>query len=250
MPHPQIITFSNQKGGVGKTTLTRELGIYLATSGHHTLLIDTDPQGNLTKGLTDEIKRGTWHAYTEGTCDLHRIRDNLCLLHGSEKLAQLERNLIGEVDAYTRLTHIVYGTMFKPFEYILIDTPPTLGVMTLNALAASHYLGIVINPAVYSLQGTNTLMETYSKVKENLNADLAILGAFVNAVDSRPVIVREIMEELKDNFADLLITPPLSRSVKIEEVIPRQAGVVELGPSKVKNEVEAIGSELIQRVSR
>jgi chromosome partitioning protein len=247
---PKIITFSNQKGGVGKTTNTKEIGIYLAVSGYHTLLIDTDPQGNLTKGLTDEVKRGTYEAYTEEAFDLHQLRENLYLLHGSEKLAQLERNLVGEVDAYTRLTHIVYGSLFKPFDYILIDTPPTLGVMTLNALAASDYLALVINPAVYSLQGTNTLMEVYSKVKENLNGDLAILGAFVNVVDSRPVIVREIMGELRDYFGDLLIPVPLSRSVKIEEAIPKQAGVVELGASKVKTEIEAIGQEFIKRTSR
>jgi chromosome partitioning protein len=172
---PQIITFTNQKGGPGKTTMTRELGIYLAVSGHHTLLIDTDPQGNLTKGLTELEKRGTYEAYTEEAFDLHQIRDKLYLLHGSEKLAQLERNLIGEVDAYTRLKSILAGSLFKPFEYILIDTPPTLGVMTLNALAASDYLAVVINPAVYTLQGTNTLMSTYSKVKENLNPDLRFL---------------------------------------------------------------------------
>jgi chromosome partitioning protein len=246
---PKTITFTNQKGGPGKTTMTRELGIYLAVSGHHTLLIDTDPQGNLTKGLTDLEKRGTYEAYTEEAFDLHQIRDNLYLMHGSEKLAQLERNLIGEVDAYTRLKSILSGSLFKPFEYILIDTPPTLGVMTLNAFAASDYLAVVINPAVYTLQGTNTLMSTYSKVKENLNPDLSILGAFVNQVDSRPVIVREIMEELEKHFNNYLVAPALSRSVKIEEAIPQQAGVVELGKSKVKEEIEAIGTEFIKRTA-
>jgi chromosome partitioning protein len=246
---PRTITFSNQKGGVGKTTLSRELGIYLALSGHHTLLIDTDPQGNLTKGLTDLEKRGTYEAYTDEPFDLHQIRDNLYLMHGSEKLAQLERNLIGEVDAYTRLKSILAGSLFKPFDYILIDTPPTLGVMTLNAFAASDYLAVVINPAVYTLQGTNTLMSTYSKVKENLNPDLSILGAFVNQVDSRPVIVREIMEELENHFGTLLVQPPLSRSVKIEEAIPKQAGIVELGKSKIKDEIEQIGEEFIKRTA-
>ena len=243
----KIITFGQQKGGTGKTTMTREIGIYLAVSGHHTLLIDTDPQGNLTKGLTDFEKRGTYHAFIEEPFDLHRIRDKLYLMHGSEKLSRLERNLIGEVDAYTRLQNILSGTLFRPFEYILIDTPPTLGVMTLNALVASDYLAIVVNPAVYTLQGTNILMSTYTKIRENLNSNLSILGAFVNAVDSRPVIVREIMDELHSSFNTLLITPPLSRSVKIEEAIPKQAGVVELGKSKVKDEIEAIGQELIRR---
>jgi chromosome partitioning protein len=247
---PKILSISSQKGGVGKTTLTANLGIYLESQGHYTLLIDTDPQGNLTKGLTDEVKRGVYEAYCDDPFELHQIRDNLCLLHGSEKLSQLERNLIGEIDAYHRLAGILSKTIFSPFEYILIDTPPTLGVMTLNALAASDYLTIVINPAIYSMQGTNLLLQTFTKVKDTLNPKLSLLGAIVNEVDPRPVIVREIMDELTEHFGELLIEPPLSRSIKFEEAIAKQAGVVEIGSSKVKTEIIKIGQELIRRVER
>jgi chromosome partitioning protein len=247
---PKTITFSNQKGGVGKTTLTRELGVCLAEMGNRTLLIDLDPQGNLTRGLTDEEKCGAYEAFCDELFDLHCLRENLSLLQGKGALSLLERNLIGEVDAYTRLKGILSHNIFQPFDYILIDTPPSLGVMTLNALTASDFLAVVINPAVYTMQGTNTLLETYTKVKENLNSKLSIVGAFVNALDARPVIVREIMEELAEHFGDLLVSPALSRSVKIEEAIPRQLGVVELGKSKLRNEIEAIAGELISRVNR
>jgi chromosome partitioning protein len=98
-----IITFSNQKGGVGKTTLTREIGVFLSQSGFRTLLIDTDPQANLSKGLTDASCRGTHFAFTVKNFEIQEIRDNLSLLHGSKELTQIERNLIGEVDAYVRL---------------------------------------------------------------------------------------------------------------------------------------------------
>jgi chromosome partitioning protein len=253
---PKIITFGQQKGGTGKTTLTRELGIFLASTplspsghGYRTLLLDTDPQGNLTRGLTDEEKRGVYHAFTDGSFDLQELRENLFLLQGSKDLARLERNLIGEVDAYLRLRSIFASVNFKAFDYILIDTPPNFGVMTLNALTASDYLAIVINPAIYTMQGTNVLLDTYTRVRDSLNSKLSILGAFVNALDNRLVIVREIMDELESHFGDLLVLPALSRSVKIEEAIPIHKGVVELGKSKVKTEIEQIGTELIRRTA-
>jgi chromosome partitioning protein len=254
---PYIITFSNQKGGVGKTTLTRELGMYLASppadfsknrQASKVLLIDADPQGNLTKGLTDEEHPGTYEVFCGDPAYFHQLRDNLYLLHGSNSLTLLERNLIGEVDAYIRLQKILSWAQFKDFDYILIDTPPSFGVMTLNALAASDFLGIVIHPAIYSLQGTNSLMETFTKVKESINPQLSLLGAFVNAVDERLIITREIMAELHEYFGTHLVVPGLSRSVKIEEAIPQQRGVIEMGKSKVADEIAAIGNECIKRV--
>jgi chromosome partitioning protein len=247
---PKIIGLSNQKGGVGKTTLTKEIGICLAQLGHLTLLIDLDPQANLTRGLTDEEKPGAYHAFCGEPFELHLLRENLHLLHGSGELSLIERNLIGEIDAYTRIKNILTDERFNPFDYILIDTPPSVGVMTLNALAAADFLAVVINPAIYTMQGTNTLLETYIKVKENLNPKLSIIGAFVNELDTRPVIFREIMEELKEHFGDLLVNFSLSRSIKIEEAIPKQVGVVELGKSKVKTEIEAMTQDLIVRSQR
>jgi len=244
---PRIITISNQKGGVGKTTITREIGVYLSLQGKKTLLIDSDPQGNLTKGLTEEITAGLYEAYCNDSFDLISISATLSILSGTSKLSIIEKMLLGEIDGYTRLRDILTQPLFADFDYILIDTPPSLGALTVNALVAAHHLLIVINPALYTMQGTNDLMQTFAKVKKNLNPALSILGTIVNNCDARPVIVREILQELEANFKDELFHTHLSKSVKIEEAIAEMRGTIQCGDSKVAQEIEAIGKEFIQR---
>jgi len=244
---PRIITISNQKGGVGKTTITREIGVYLSLQGKRTLLIDSDPQGNLTKGLTEQITAGLYEAYCNEYFELIVISETLLILSGTSKLSIIEKMLLGEIDGYTRLRDILAKPLFTDFDYILIDTPPSLGALTVNALVAAHHLLIVINPALYTMQGTNDLMQTFAKVKKNLNPALSILGTIVNNCDARPVIVREILQELEANFKDELFHTHLSKSVKIEEAIAELRGTIECGASRVKGEIEAIGKEFLER---
>jgi len=244
-----IIALSNQKGGVGKTTITRLLGHILAFLGKKTLLIDTDPQANLTKSLIDSDEPGLYESLTGSEYDVIEIIPNLFLLAGSIRLASLEKSLIGELDAYTRLKELLEEMLFDEFTYILIDTPPSLGALTINALTASQYLIAPLNPAIYSLQGTNDLMATVAKVKKNLNPDLAFLGVIVNAYDSHPVITRQIREEIVSAFGDKVFRTTLSRSVKVEEALAARRGLVR-GESKVGDEIASIGEELISRVER
>ncbi|HOU57348.1 MAG TPA: AAA family ATPase [Spirochaetota bacterium] len=244
---PRVIVFSNQKGGVGKSTLSRLLGIHVAGTGRKTLLIDTDPQGNLTKSLVDSEEPGLYEALTGSDYDIPEIIPNLFLLSGSIRLASLEKSLIGEMDAYTRMKELLMETLFDDFDYILIDSPPSLGVLTVNALTASRYLIAPMNPAIYSLQGTNDLMATMAKVKKNLNPELSFLGVIVNAFDAHPVITRQIREEIESAFGELVFRTTLSRSVKVEEALAARRGLL-AGESKVGDEIAAIGEELIERV--
>jgi chromosome partitioning protein len=250
-----IIAFSNQKGGVGKTTLTRELGIYLFSTGRKTLLIDADPQANLTKSLVeneDTIEFGPGGLYEALTGERYQIREiqpRLYILSGSIKLATLEKSLIGEMDAYIRLKELLALDMFKEFDYILIDTPPSLGALTINALTASHYILAPMNPAIYSLQGTNDLMGTIAKVKKNLNPDLIFLGVIINAFDAHPVITRQIREEIVASFGDRVFRASLSRSVKVEEALAARRGLV-AGESKVGDEVALNGVASRVKISR
>lgn len=138
-------------------------------------------------------------------------------------------------------------TLFDDFDYILIDSPPSLGVLTVNALTASRYLIAPMNPAIYSLQGTNDLMATMAKVKKNLNPELSFLGVIVNAFDAHPVITRQIREEIESAFGELVFRTTLSRSVKVEEALAARRGLL-AGESKVGDEIAAIGEELIERV--
>jgi len=171
-PKPDVIIFSNQKGGVGKTTLTRELGIYVASRELFTLLIDCDPQGNLTRGLVEQPGPGLYEALTGSALNFTTINTNLHLLTGDVRLASLEKSLIGEIDAYLKLKELLASDHFKKYDLILLDTPPSLGVLTVNALTAAHHIIIPMRPALYTLQGTNDLMSTVAKVRKTLNKGL------------------------------------------------------------------------------
>lgn len=242
------IVFSNQKGGVGKTTLTRELGLYLASLEKKVLLIDLDPQANLTRSLTDETSPGCHEALSGQYFKIVEVQKNLSLLSGDIKMAMLEKSLIAEIDAYTRLKDLLELESFSIFEYILIDSLPSLGVLTVNALTAAEYLIIPMNPSLYSMQGTNDLMNTVQKVKKSLNSNLKLLGVIINAFDSVPVITRQIKEEIQNSFKDKVFMSVLSKSIRIEEAIARQNGIITLQKCRVKDEIIQIGEELLERI--
>jgi chromosome partitioning protein len=249
----EVIIFSNQKGGVGKTTLARELGIYLAGRGHMVLLIDCDPQGNLTRGLTEEEADGPglYEAIEGGAISFTKINENLELLRGDVRLASLEKSLIGEIDAYLKLKELFASDHLNKYELIFLDTPPSLGVLTINALTAANYLVIPMRPALYTLQGTNDLMAAVAKVKKTLNPELNLLGVIINGYESIPIITREITKEIEESFKEKVFKTVLSKSIKIEEAIAEKTGVTELkklDKSRAKDEVARIGSELLVRL--
>jgi len=246
----RVISFSNQKGGAGKTTTSREIAIYLANAGKKVLIIDSDPQGNLSKSITDQSVEkwgGLYEALSGENFIVQEIEPELFLLPGDIRLSLLEKNLLGEIDAHTRLKKLLKEPLFKKFEYIIIDTPPSLGVLTINALTASKYLIIPMNPALYSMQGTNDLMNTIGKVRKNLNTELSILGVIINSFDSIPVITRQIKAEIEAAFLSLVFKTTISKSIKIEEAIAEQKGVIHFD-CKVKEQIITLGRELLARI--
>jgi chromosome partitioning protein len=247
-----VIIFSNQKGGVGKTTLTRELGIYLSSVGQRVLLVDCDPQGNLSKSLIDgQPAGGLYDALEGGELQLLDVGERLHLLAGDFRLSAWERRLVAELDGYVRVKELLARGAFQSYELILLDTPPSLGVLTANALAAAEYLVIPMNPTLYSLQGTNDLLATVSKVRKTLNPTLRILGVIVNCFDAIPVITRQIRQEITDAFGEKVFPTVLSKSIKLEEAIASKRGVIHhrrLEKSRVREEVAALGAELLRRV--
>ena len=247
-----VVIFSNQKGGVGKTTLTRELGIYLAGRGRTVLLIDCDPQGNLTRGLTEEDDGlGLYEAIEGGALSFKNIKENLDLLSGDMRLSSLGKSLIGEIDAYLKLKELMYCEHFNKYELILLDTPPSLGVLTINALTAANYLVIPMRPALYTLQGTNDLMAAVAKVRKTLNPELNLLGVIINGYESIPVITQELTKEIEQSFKEKVFKTHLSKSIKLEEAIAERQGVTELkklDKSRAREEVFRIGAELLVRL--
>jgi len=138
------------------------------------------------------------------------------------------------------------------YDYIFLDTPPSLGVLTVNALAAADHLVIPMNPSLYSMQGTNDLLRTVSKVHANLNPALSLLGVIVNAFDSIPTITRQIRSEIESAFGAKVFTTVLSKSIKLEEAIASRKGVIHhanLGASRAASEVKALGEELLSRLA-
>jgi len=247
----KAVIFSNQKGGVGKTTLAREIGIYVASLGYRLLFVDCDPQGNLSKSLLEETNGGLYEAIADRAVKLTALEDGLSILTGDWRLSLLEKSLIGEIDAYTRIRDLVAEDTFSGLDFIFLDTPPSLGVLTINALAAATHLVIPMNPSLYSMQGTNDLMRTVSKVRSALNPDLAFLGVIINAYDSLPVITRQIREEIEKAFAEKVFATALSKSIRIEEAIAQKKGVIHhkhLGSSRAREEVILLGNELLERL--
>jgi chromosome partitioning protein len=248
-----VIIFPNQKGGCGKTTTARELALFTASLGKKVCIIDSDPQGNLSKSLVseDDITTGLYEALDNQAYELMLVNGNLRLLAGDKRLAALEKSLIGEMDAFTRLKDLLADELFAGFDYIFIDSPPSLGILTGNGLVAATHFVIPMSPALYTLQGTNDLMDTVSKVRRNLNPGLKLLGVIINAYDSKPVITRQIAEEIRGSFGDIVFATHLSKTIKIEEAIAQRIGVTELkrlDKSRAREEVAAIGNELLKRL--
>jgi chromosome partitioning protein len=251
--NPATVIFSNQKGGVGKTTLCRELGVYFASRDLHVLLVDCDPQGNLSMSLTENEHPvpGLYEALEGGAVNIQKLDDKLSLLSGDFRLASLEKSLVGELDAYDRLKELFASQLFTGYDLILVDTPPSLGVLTGNALAAGKHIVIPMRPALYSMQGTNDLVKTIAKVRKTLNPDLNLLGVIINGFDSIPVIVKEIRKEIEESFGDKMFETALSETIKLEEAIAEKVGVIhlkKLDKSRAKEEIQRIGAELLVRL--
>jgi len=243
---PATIVFSNQKGGVGKTTASFNIGIWLASEGYKILLIDTDPQANLSKSLVEVPGFGLYEAITGIDYEPEEVKPNLWLLSGNVKLASLEKQLVAELDAYTRMRDLLLEEKYFEYDFILIDSPPSLGVLTVNALTASDFLIIPMNPSLYSMQGTNDLMATVSKVRKNYNPNLSLLGVIINAFDSIPSITRQIKKEIEETFKSKVFKTAISKSIQIEEAIASKKGVTSR-KTKVSEEIKAIGKEMMVR---
>jgi chromosome partitioning protein len=244
-----IVIFSNQKGGVGKTTICREIGIYFGFTGKRILFIDADPQGNLTSGLIENNnKHGLYEALTDGEYEFKKYLENIYILSGDNRLTGLSKSLVGEIDANTRLKTVLEDKRFEEFEYIFIDSRPAFDTLTINALAAATDIIIPMSPAEYTLQGTNDLLSSISKVKTNFNPNIKITGVIINSYDPRPVITREIREEIAGVFGDKVFKTVLSKTIRIEEAIASKTGIINLENAKVKEEIISIGNELLERL--
>jgi chromosome partitioning protein len=161
----------------------------------------------------------------------------------------LSKSLVGEIDANTRLKTVLENDRFKEFEYIFIDSRPAFDTLTINALTCATDIIIPMSPAEYTLQGTNDLLSSISKVKINFNPNIKITGVIINSYDPRPVITREIREEIMGVFGDKVFRTVLSKTIRIEEAIASKTGIINLENAKVREEIISIGNELLERLN-
>jgi chromosome partitioning protein len=218
-----IVSIANQKGGVGKTTTAINLAAALAMRGRRTLLIDMDPQSNSSMSYLDirMIERSLFDVLSDAQCTLAEVIvessvQNLFVAPARIALAKLEAKLVGEIDSHFRLKDRL-DPVRDDYEFIVIDCPPTLGLLTANALVASSHLLVPIQSSYFALEGTDDLLETVEKVRARANPDLRLLGVLITMHDRRTAIARDIRNQIREVFGELVFATVISKSVRLEE---------------------------------
>ncbi|MGI8813438.1 MAG: ParA family protein [Pyrinomonadaceae bacterium] len=250
-----IIVIANQKGGVGKTTTAINLAAACAMGGKKVLLIDLDPQSNSSLSFVDpeSVDGGSYELFT----DLERPFTDFVYTTGVEKLslvparinlAKLEAKLIGDFDAAFRLRDRIQEIKER-YDLIFIDTPPTLGLITVNALVAANYVLIPIQSSYFALEGTDDLLETIEKVRARPNPDLNLLGVLVTLFDRRTSLSKDVEAHIRNVFGKKTFKTVISRSVRLEESPAHKKPIFTYAPrSSGAIEYQLLSKEVLKRV--
>jgi chromosome partitioning protein len=250
-----ILAIANQKGGVGKTTTAINLSAALAMRGHKTLLIDLDPQANSTMSYVDMtgISRSLFDALTDPTCAVADILvptpvEGLSIVPSRIGLAKLEAKLVGEMDAHFRLKDKL-EPVTKMHDIVVIDCPPALGLLTVNALVAATHLLIPIQSSYFALEGTDDLLETVEKVRSRANPELQIMGVLITMHDRRTSIARDIRLQIQKVFGSKVFNTVITKSVRLEESPAYKESIFTFAPdSSGATEYYTLSEEVMDRV--
>ncbi|MBX3267561.1 MAG: ParA family protein [Acidobacteria bacterium] len=252
-----IIAITNQKGGVGKTTTAINLAAACAEKGKRVLLIDLDPQSNTSLSFVDpdRISLGAYEFFTETDKSpndfIYETSVNkLHLIPARINLAKLEAKLIGDFDAAFKLRDRL-APIIASYDLILIDTPPTLGIITVNALVAAKYVLVPIQASYFALEGTDDLLETIEKVRSRPNPELDLLGVLVTMFDRRTTLSRDVEAHIRTVFGPKTFKTLIGRSVRLEESPAHKLSIFDYAPrSSGATEYRDLAKEVLKRVEK
>ncbi len=251
----KIISFANQKGGVGKTTSAVNIAASLGVLGYKVLLIDLDPQGNATSGVgivKKSLKTTVFDVLTSDTtaeeATIKTRFDNLSVIPTNTTLARAEFEL-ADVEEGEYIIKKKLENARNAYDYIIIDCPPSLGMLTVNAMTASDGVVIPMQCEFFALEGLSQLMFTISRIKTHYNKDLNVTGILITMYNNRLILSMQVLGELRKHYADKLFETTVSRNVKLSEAPSFGAPVYyHEKRSKGANEYMNIAKELAERI--
>jgi len=252
----KIIAVTNQKGGVGKTTTSINVAYFLAKAGKKTLLVDFDPQGNATSGLgIDKQSLGaTMSEVVMRQIDLANIvlpteYKNLSIAPATPHLANTEVELAQAEGRFIRLREALRKA--TEYDYIIIDSPPSLSLLTVNGMVAANYVLLPVQAEFYALEGLGQLLESMKLIKKGLNPPLELLGVLATMMDSRTTLSGQVHAEIKKYFPDKIFKNTIPRNIRLAEAPSHGAPVGAYDRfSKGSRAYKALAKEIIERVER
>lgn len=250
----KIVAFANQKGGVGKTTTCINLAAYVAIMGKKVLILDMDPQGNATSGVGIEKNNNIKTIYNviDGDCSVKEVIKkthipNLDIIPATVDLAGAEIDLV-QMSSREKIVKNILARILDLYDYIMIDCPPSLGLLTVNALTASHSIVIPIQCEFFALEGLSQLMNTVRLIKHHLNPALDVEGVILTMKDNRSNLIAEVSREIVKFFGKKVYTTSIPRNIRLAEAPSHGEPIITYDKnSKGADAYKDLAEEFLQR---